>query len=32
MDIPARVTVLQRVPLFQGLSTADLATVAREAH
>ena len=32
MDIPARVTVLQRVPLFQGLSPADLATVAREAH
>lgn len=32
MDIPARVTVLERVPLFKGLSPEEHAAVAREAH
>ncbi|SMF56468.1 cAMP-binding domain of CRP or a regulatory subunit of cAMP-dependent protein kinases [Tistlia consotensis] len=32
MDIPARTSVLQRVPFFGGLEEDQLATVAREAH
>lgn len=32
MDIPARVTVLQRVPFFNGLDEPQLESVAREAH
>ena len=32
MDTGARVSVLQRVPLYRGLDDAALATVAREAH
>jgi CRP-like cAMP-binding protein len=32
MDTDARVSVLQRVPLFAGLDPAALETVAREAH
>ena len=32
MDTEARVSVLQRVPLYRGLDDASLAVVAREAH
>ena len=32
MDIPARVSVLQRVPFFGGLAEDQLEVVAREAH
>lgn len=32
MDIAARVSILDRVPLFHGLAPADRETVAREAH
>ncbi len=32
MDIPARVTVLERVPMFKGLRPDELEAVAREAH
>ena len=32
MDIPARMTVLERVPLFKGLAPGDREAVAREAH
>src|SRR3546814_5084723 len=32
MDISARVTVLERVPLFNGLKPEEREAVAREAH
>lgn len=32
MDVAARVTIAERVPLFTGLTPQDLQVVAREAH
>lgn len=32
MDVPARLTVLERVPLFRGLKPDERTAVAREAH
>jgi len=32
MDSAARVTVLERVPLFRGLKPEDFAAIALEAH